>query len=178
MKNILLTATFSITVAAILIASMATQPVFAGGGPGDPMMVHIIKLVDHDGEFYFKAIDVNTGTEFTGCSIATVGGTGECYMGPLPIGQFEIYELSQNGFALVVSHCLPGNIDTIAIIDGNNNNLCTFQNQRIVAGELLPIMSSALVIAGVSTIAVWMIPTVLGLAGAGVYLVKYRANRD
>ena len=176
MKNILLTATFSITVAAILIASMATQPVFAG--VGNPMMVHIIKTVDRDGEFYFKAIEVNTGAEFSGCSIATVEGTGECYLGPLPIGQFEIYELSQNGFALVESHCLPGDIDTIAIIDGNNNNLCTFQNQRIVAGELLPIMSSALVIAGVSTIAVWTIPTVLGLAGVGVYLVKHRANRD
>jgi hypothetical protein len=47
-------------------------------------------------------------------------------------------------------------------------------NEQQVAGELLPIMSSALVIAGVSTIAVWMIPTVLGLAGAGVYLVKFR----
>ena len=47
-------------------------------------------------------------------------------------------------------------------------------NEPQVAGELLPIMSSALVIAGVSTIAVWMIPTVLGLAGAGVYLVKFR----
>ncbi len=50
-------------------------------------------------------------------------------------------------------------------------------NEEQVAGELLPIMSSALVIAGVSTIAIWMIPTVLGLAGAGVYLVKFRANR-
>jgi hypothetical protein len=39
-------------------------------------------------------------------------------------------------------------------------------------------MSSALVIAGVSTIAVWMIPTVLGLAGAGGYLIKFRANRE
>jgi len=43
-----------------------------------------------------------------------------------------------------------------------------------VSGELLPIMSSALVIAGVSTIAIWMIPTVVGLAGIGVYLVKFR----
>jgi len=50
----------------------------------------------------------------------------------------------------------------------------TFFPPTLVAGELLPIMSSALVIAGVSTIAVWMIPTVLGLAGAGVYLVKFR----
>jgi len=170
MKNILLTATFSITVAAILIASIATQPVLA---LEDPMMVHIIKWVDRDGEFYFKAIDVDTGDEITGCSITTVEGTGECYMA-LTMGQFEIYELSQNGFALVASHCLPGDIDTIAIINGENINHCTFQNQRIVAGELLPIMSSALVIAGVSTIAIWMIPTVLGLAGAGVYLVKFR----
>ncbi len=171
MKNILLTATFSITVAAILIASMATQPVFAG--VGNPMMVHIIKTVDHDGEFYFKAIEVDTGAEFSGCSIATVEGTGECYMA-LPIGQFEIYELSQNGFALVVSHCLPGNIDTIAIIDGINNNVCTFQNQRIVAGELLSLDTSALMIAGLTSMTVWMVPAIAGLTGVGVYLVKFR----
>ena len=47
-----------------------------------------------------------------------------------------------------------------------------------VAGELLPLDSSALMIAGLTSMTVWMIPTVLGLAGAGVYLVKYRANRD
>ena len=47
-----------------------------------------------------------------------------------------------------------------------------------VAGELLPLDSSALMIAGLTSMSVWMIPTVLGLAGAGVYLVKYRANRD
>jgi len=54
---------------------------------------------------------------------------------------------------------------------------CLPEVDEQVAGELLPIMSSALVIAGVSTIAIWMIPTVLGLAGVGVYLVKFRANR-
>jgi len=47
-----------------------------------------------------------------------------------------------------------------------------------VAGELLSLDTSALMIAGLTSSAVWMIPTVLGLAGAGVYLVKYRANRD
>jgi len=52
----------------------------------------------------------------------------------------------------------------------------TITINECVAGELLPIMSSALVIAGVSTIAVWMIPAVLGLAGAGVYLVKFRKH--
>jgi hypothetical protein len=29
-------------------------------------------------------------------------------------------------------------------------------------------------IAGLSSMTVWMIPTVLGLAGVGVYLVKFR----
>lgn len=47
-----------------------------------------------------------------------------------------------------------------------------------VAGELLTIDSSALVIAGLTGSAVWMIPTIAGIAGAGIYLVKLRTNRD
>jgi len=49
-------------------------------------------------------------------------------------------------------------------------------NGEQVAGELLPLDTSALMIAGLTSMSVWMIPTVLGLAGAGVYLVKYRAR--
>ena len=45
-----------------------------------------------------------------------------------------------------------------------------------VAGELLPIDTSALMIAGLTSMTVWMIPTLLGLAGAGVYLVKFRKH--
>lgn len=47
-----------------------------------------------------------------------------------------------------------------------------------VAGELLSVNTSALMIAGLTGSAVWMIPAVAGLAGAGIYLVKFRANRD
>ncbi len=43
-----------------------------------------------------------------------------------------------------------------------------------VAGELLSLNTSALMIAGLTSMSVWMIPTVLGLAGVGVYLVKFR----
>jgi len=46
-----------------------------------------------------------------------------------------------------------------------------------VAGELLPLDNTALVIAGLSSM-IWMVPVVAGLAGAGIYLVKFRANRD
>ncbi|MFQ5440779.1 MAG: hypothetical protein ACE5DL_04875 [Nitrosopumilaceae archaeon] len=47
-----------------------------------------------------------------------------------------------------------------------------------VAGDLLTVDSSALVIAGLASNAIWMIPTIAGLAGAGIYLVKFRANKD
>ena len=40
----------------------------------------------------------------------------------------------------------------------------------LVAGELLPIDSTALFLAGLSQSAIWMIPTLAGLAGAGVII--------
>ena len=49
-------------------------------------------------------------------------------------------------------------------------------NGEPVAGELLPIDSSALMIAGLTSMSIWMVPTILGLAGAGVYLVKFRKH--
>jgi len=52
----------------------------------------------------------------------------------------------------------------------SNDPIC----QPPVAGELLPLDSSALMIAGLTSMTVFMIPAVLGLAGAGVYLVKFR----
>jgi len=52
--------------------------------------------------------------------------------------------------------------------------LTGFQQETQVAGELLPLNTSALMIAGLTSMTVWMIPTVLGLAGVGVYLVKFR----
>jgi hypothetical protein len=46
----------------------------------------------------------------------------------------------------------------------------------IVAGELLSLDSSALVISGLTSSMVWMIPAVAGITGAGVILVKFRKN--
>jgi len=71
--------------------------------------------------------------------------------------------------------CLTGEL-----FDGTPFSGCDsieITNVCVVAGELLPLDTSALMIAGLTSMTVWMIPTVLGLAGAGVYLVKYRANR-
>ncbi len=46
-----------------------------------------------------------------------------------------------------------------------------------VAGELLSINSSALVITGLGGM-IWIAPAATGLAGAGLFIVKHRANRD
>jgi hypothetical protein len=50
--------------------------------------------------------------------------------------------------------------------------------EQQVAGELLPLDSTALLIGGLTSMSVFMIPAVAGIAGAAVYLVKFRANRD
>jgi len=45
-----------------------------------------------------------------------------------------------------------------------------------VAGELLPLDSSALLIGGLTSMSIWMVPAIAGLAGVGVYLVKFRKH--
>jgi len=44
-----------------------------------------------------------------------------------------------------------------------------------VAGELLPLNTTALFISGLTS-SIWMIPTLAGIAGAGVYFTKFRKN--
>jgi len=64
-------------------------------------------------------------------------------------------------------------------IQGNPPNIipCPPPEPPVVGGEVLAINNIALLISGVSLSAVWMIPTLAGLAGAGVYLVKFRTNK-
>jgi len=47
--------------------------------------------------------------------------------------------------------------------------------EQPVAGELLSLDSSALVIGGLSSM-IWMVPAAAGIASVGVILVKFRAR--
>jgi len=47
-----------------------------------------------------------------------------------------------------------------------------------VGGEFLPIDSTALLLAGFQTSAIWMLPALAGIAGAGAYFVRARMNRE
>ena len=48
----------------------------------------------------------------------------------------------------------------------------------MVGGEFLPIDSTALMLAGLQSSAIWMLPVLAGIAGTGFYLVKFRANKE
>jgi len=76
---------------------------------------------------------------------------------------------------------------TINPVDGTSTSIGSgtlgisdldFLRCQTVGGELLPIDSTALVLAGLQSSAVWMIPTLAGLAGAGFYLIKFRTTKE
>ena len=48
----------------------------------------------------------------------------------------------------------------------------------IVGGNIIPIDTSALFLAGIQGSTIWMIPTIAGIAGTGFYLIKFRTNKD
>jgi len=47
-----------------------------------------------------------------------------------------------------------------------------------IGGELLSIDSTALVLAGLQSSAIWMLPILAGAAGAGAFYIKTRMNKD
>ncbi len=52
------------------------------------------------------------------------------------------------------------------------------QGPTAVGGEIISLDSTSLLIAGLQTSAIWMIPTLAALAGAGFYLVRFRTNKE
>ena len=51
-------------------------------------------------------------------------------------------------------------------------------NPKPVGGEFIEISTAALLIAGFQASAIWMIPTIAGIAATGIYLTKFRANKE
>jgi len=52
------------------------------------------------------------------------------------------------------------------------------EGDRLVGGEFLPIDSTALVLAGLQTSAIWMLPVLAVAVGVGAYYIKTRMNID
>jgi len=52
------------------------------------------------------------------------------------------------------------------------------QMQQPVGGELIPIDNTALMLAGLQSSAIWMLPVLAGAAGIGAYYIKTRMNKE
>ena len=62
-------------------------------------------------------------------------------------------------------------------VDENISDL-DFVPEASVGGELLSIDSTALILAGLQSSAIWMIPVLAGAAGVGAFYLKTRMNKD
>ena len=76
----------------------------------------------------------------------------------------SIYTIATNGETTLLGSPEGDDITDLAFVP----------DARAVSGKLLPLDSIALVLAGLSQSAIWMIPTLAGLAGAGVIIRKLR----
>jgi len=89
------------------------------------------------------------------------------------IGSFNLSVSGSN-----IAYVITGSDSTINESSVAVDNIVFKPQDDVVAGELLSLDTSSLVVAGLTSSMVWVIPTVAGIAGAGIYLVKFRANRD
>jgi len=70
------------------------------------------------------------------------------------------------------------------VFDGFDNTSIIFQDiwlipdDFIVGGEFLSIDSTALLLAGLQSSAIWMLPVLAGAAGVGAYYIKTRMNKE
>ncbi len=68
-------------------------------------------------------------------------------------------------------------LDSIGDLDHQSRGLALI-GEIFVGGELLPIDSTALLLAGIQTSAIWMLPILAGAAGIGAYYIKTRMNKE
>ena len=67
-------------------------------------------------------------------------------------------------------------IQDIYIADDEGKCKTPNEPPRVVGGEIIPIESTALLLAGVQTTAIWMFPVIAGAAGATAFYLKSRKN--
>ncbi len=185
LKNILLTATFSITIVTLFLAPAGTNLAFAG--------VTCEELCSLEAEGFFQQCFEDNPDEPEICDGLTEEFEQMCVEQCPPIGGcLEDIDCGEsnacqfntcNGGVCISAALLCDDLD--ACTDNSCDPVlgctCTPSNDPIcqptqVAGELLPLDNTALFLAGIQSMTVWMVPTVLGLAGAGVYLVKFRTR--
>ena len=117
--------------------------------------------------------------------------------------EYKIWEVPRelDGHFTVLNQGTPGadttwilgNLDanslavTFHLTLGGPSEVCVFVKDSVVptfsalikvGGMFLGVDTAALLIAGFQASAIWMIPTIAGIAATGIYLTKFRANKE
>jgi len=175
-----------------------TQTVYAGGpdctvdpdtfdfGPISDALIEVPKTIDCFGvitnvvidtsdcdakgiSVFFRNIAINAGV-WTGDETAIPAGA--------PIGievqcdvKFDVTDTQGTNFLFQTILIIPERDPTICIVFPNDPS-CK------VGGEFLPIDSTALVLAGLQSSAIWMLPVLAGAVGVGAFYIKTRMNKE
>ena len=73
-------------------------------------------------------------------------------------------------------NCLGDSI-TFGTVSGEDRHWRTYFNSP-VGGEFLPIDNTALMLAGLQSSAIWMLPALAGIAGVGAYFIRSRMTKE
>ena len=91
-----------------------------------------------------------------------------------PIVKFRIFVATADGSPALDANGVPLPID-------GERRVCIFDvmaMDSMVGGDLLSIDSAALLLAGLQSSAIWMLPVLFGAAGVGAYYIKTRMNKE
>jgi len=147
----------------------------------------------YEGSVPLPGANNQIGTTSTHLGLPSVGVTDTVHFTfPTPVmltpGQPHAIELLVNDgssdFAWSVdfgdNNRIPGDVQCGLVQQGFEYLFATYFEEIVngpVGGELFPIDTTSLMLAGLQSSAIWMIPTLAGLAGAGFYLIKFRTNK-
>jgi len=171
--------------ALVLVAGM-TSPAFAGADDIssctiDPDKVSLQLALDEESDPFLLTIScdgpVNGFVLDTTCQ--GIAG-GFVYSQGVGTNTITFMQTLENQGGIPEQHCtLTFNMDpTFGGSAQVFQEVWITPHEKPVAGELLSVNSTSLVVAGLTSSMAWMIPAVAGLAGAGIYLVKYRTNKE
>jgi len=91
---------------------------------------------------------------------------------------FVYWQEASPGFGNTGNQSHDGTLDNWSNNSREHYFLLSGPESIPVADELLSLDSSVLVIAGLTSSMIWRIPAVAGIVGAGIYMVKFRANNN
>jgi len=86
------------------------------------------------------------------------------------VGGDQLWNLPSNGQNSFIA--------SLGAISTSRNTGLALVHEMGVGGELLPIDNTALLLAGIQSSAIWMLPAIAGAAGAGAYIIKTRLNKE